>query len=258
MRSLFISILMASLLPLTAAAEVYPERTYYDNRIRYIEYNPDDVVVVKTKLGLTTVIQFEPGEHLNSPESALAIGDKEAWTVAVRENNIIIKPTDTFPETNINIITNKRAYAFDLVETKKADDVSFYVRFKYPKNETPVTKPLAPCSSAKRNYLYFKYGDNDLAPTQIWDDGKFTCFKYPNNQPLPAIYKYVPGSELKETLVNFNIVDDVMVVQTTSNEFRLRFAEKVLGIRTDNLNGILYNSKRTATGQQRSIIKNEQ
>lgn len=257
MRNLLTASLVALAMPMAAVAAVYPERTVFDNRIRYVEYNPDDVVVVKTKLGLTTVIQLEPGEHLNSPESALAIGDKEAWTVAVRENNIIIKPIDAFPETNINIITNKRAYAFDLVETKLANDVSFYVRFNYPKKETKITEPLPPCSSSKRNYLYFMYGDYDLAPTQVWDDGKFTCFQYPNNKPMPAIYKYIEGSELKEALVNFNVVDDIMVVQTTSNEFRLRFADKVLGIKTDNLKGILYNSDRTANGQKRSIITNE-
>jgi len=254
----FVSIMTMSILSLTATAEVLPERTQYDNRIRYVEYNPDDVVVVKTKLGLTTVIQLESGEHLNSPESALAIGDKEAWSVAVRENNIIIKPTAAFPETNINIITNKRAYAFDLVEAKKANDVSFYIRFNYPKKDEPQpVKALAPCSDGKRNFLYFKYGDDELSPNQVWDDGKFTCFQYPNNNPLPAIYKYIPGSELKEALVNFNVVNDVIIVQTISNEFRLRFADKVLGIRTDNLEGIPFNTNRTATGQQRSIIRDE-
>lgn len=257
MRNLLIYLLLAAyMLPATAA--VYPERTTYDNRIRYVQYNPDDVVVVKIKLGLATVIQLEPGEHLNSPESALAIGDKEAWTVAVRENNIIIKPTSEFPQTNINIVSNKRTYSFDLIETKNAQDVSFYVRFKYPKKETIVSKPLAPCSDGKRNYLYFKYGDNSLSPSQVWDDGKFTCFQFPNNQPLPAIYKYAAGSELGEALINFNVVNDVVVVQTTSDEFRLRLADKVLGIKTDNLKGILFNSNRTATGQKRSVIKNEQ
>lgn len=258
MRNLLISAIAAAMLPLAASGAVLPERTKYDNRIRYVQYNPDDVVVVKTRLGLTTVIQLEHGEHLNTPESALAIGDKEAWTVAVRENNIIIKPIDEFPETNINIITNKRSYAFDLVEAKKPSDVSFYVRFNYPKKEIAVAEPVAPCADGKRNFLYFKYGDDELAPSQVWDDGKFTCFQYPNNKPLPAIYKYMPGTELKEALVNFNVVDDIIVVQTTANEFRLRFGDRVLGVKTDNLNGIPFNSNRTATGQQRTINRDDQ
>lgn len=245
-------------IPAFSSGAVLPERTKYDNRIRYVQYNPDDVVVVKTKLGLTTVIQLEKGETLNAPEAGIGIGDTEAWTLAVRESNIFLKPIDEFPETNINLITNRRSYAFDLVEAKNAKDVHFFVRFNYPKIEVPITEAVAPCSDGKRNYLYYKYGDAEIAPSMVWDDGKFTCFKYPNNKPLPAIYKYVPGSELKETLVNFNVVDDTIVVQTTANEFRLRFADKVLGIKTENLNGIPFNKNRTANGQERVIINDEQ
>lgn len=251
--------------PLLSQAAVYPERTIFDKRIQYVTYNSEDVVVIKTKLGNATIIQLEEGEHLNSDESALAIGDKAAWSIAVRENNIIIKPIDDFPETNINVVSNKRTYAFDLVEAKSASDVSFFVRFKYPKIvdqselEKNTKNPEFPlCSDGARNFEYFKYGDDDLAPTRVWDDGKFTCFKYPNNKPLPAIYKYMPDTDLKEALVNFNVKDDTIIVQTTAEEFRLRLGDKVLGIKTDNLNNIPFNRNKTATGQQREVIKNEQ
>ncbi len=255
------------MMPLLSQAAVYPESTVFDKRIRYVTYNSEDVVVIKTKLGSATVIQLEKGEHLNSSESALAIGDKEAWDIAVRENNIIIKPIDDFPQTNINVISNKRAYAFDLIEVTDEKDVSFFVRFKYPKTKVELDRELAAkteavelplCSDGLKNHQYFKYGDDDLAPAEIWDDGKFTCFKYPNNKPLPAIYKYLPDTELKETLVNFYVKDDTIIVHTTAEEFRLRLGEKVLGIRTDNLNNIPFNYNKTATGQKREVIKNEQ
>lgn len=253
-------------------AAVYPEGTVFDKRIRYVTYNSDDVVVVKTRLDSVTVIQLEEGEHLNSAESALAIGNKHGWSIAVREHNIIVKPLPDydfplagFPKTNINVISNKRSYTFDLVEAKKEEDVSFFVRFKYPKivdkseiEENKKKQNIPLCSDGARNFEYFKYGDDDLAPTKVWDDGKFTCFKYPNNKPLPAVYKYMPETDLKETLVNFNVKDDTIVVQTTANEFRLRLGDKVLGIKTDNLNNIPFNRNKTATGQQREVIKNEQ
>lgn len=262
----FMTALTFLAMPLLSQAAIYPEGTAFDKRIRYVTYNTDDVVVIKTKLGNATVIQLEKGEHLDSAESALAIGDREAWDIAVRENNIIIKPIDDFPQTNINVITNKRSYAFDLIEVENSKDVSFFVRFKYPKIETAEelaarrkknTKvPL--CSDGLRNFEYFKYGDDDLAPTEVWDDGKFTCFKYPNNKPLPAIYKYMPDTELKESLINFYVKDDTIIVQTTAEEFRLRLGDKVLGIKTNNLNNIPFNHNKTATGQKREVIKNEQ
>lgn len=263
-KKLFIP--LAAMLSFNANAAVTPKQTIFDSRIQNVNYNSDDVVVIKTRLGNATVIQLEKGEHLNAPEAALAIGDKEAWTIAVRENNVILKPIADFPQTNINIISNKRSYAFDLVEAKNAKDVSFFVRFNYPETENEKKRrqdesrkreAYPACSDGKRNYLYEKYGDDELAPVLVWDDGKFTCFKYPNNKPLPAIYKYMPNSELKEALINFNVKDDTIIVQTTAEEFRLRLGDKVLGVKTSNLKNIPYNYNKTATGQKREVIENE-
>jgi len=257
-KTLGICLMALTISSLNCNAAVMPQMTLFDKRIQYVTYNNDDVVIVKTKLGYATVIQLEKGEHLNADEAALAIGDKEAWTIAVRENNILIKPIDEFPQTNINIISNKRSYSFELVEAKNKDDVSYYVRFKYPKKPEIKITELEPCSDGKRNFLYFKYGDSDLAPTEVWDDGKFTCFKYPNNKPLPAIYKHMPDTKLKESLINFTVKNDTIIVQTTAKEFRLRLGNKVLGVKTENLNNIPFNKNKTATGQQRGIIPNEQ
>ena len=75
---------------------------------------------------------------------------------------------------------------------------------------------------------------------------------------MPAIYKYMPDTELKESLINFYVKDDTIIVQTTAEEFRLRLGDKVLGIKTNNLNNIPFNQNKTATGQKREVIKNEQ
>lgn len=252
-------------LPFAAAhAADYPQGTIFDKRIQYVTYSSEDVVVIKTRLGTATVIQLEKGENLESGDAALAIGDKEAWAIAVRGSNIIIKPVDEFPQTNINVITNKRTYAFDLVEASSKKDVSYFVRFRYPTYETKeerrareALESRMPCSDGPRNFSYFKYGDDDLAPSKVWDDGKFTCFEYPNNKPIPAIYKYVPGTELKEALIDFHVREDVLIAQTTAEEFRLRLGDKVLGIKTDNLGNIPFNTNRTATGQKREVISDE-
>lgn len=251
--------------PCASFAEVYPKRTDYDRRIQYVDYNADDVTIVRTKLGNVTTIQLAEDEHLESPESALAIGDKSAWSIAVRRNNIILKPIAEFPQTNINIMTNKRSYALQLVESKSDRVVSFFVRYKYPEVEAQLAKvraeqnkkPFPLCSDGPRNYSYMKYGDNELSPTLVWDDGKFTCFKYPNNKPLPAIYKSMPNSELKEALVNFNVIDDTIVVQEVHDEFRLRLGKQVLGIKTDNIDNIPYNRNKTANGTKRGVIRND-
>lgn len=238
-----------------ANAAVVPKGTEYDQRIQYVMYNPDDVVVIKTRKGNSTLIQLEEGESLvDGPTVGLSIGDKAAWTIGVRGHNIFIKPKQPFPDTNINLVTNKRTYAISLVETNNIKDASWQVRFNYPAVPIPYKEKVVdkgPCSDGIKNYSYFKYGDQSLAPTQVWDDGRLTCFKFPTSKALPAIYRHAPGTDLKEALVNFNVDDDVIVVHEVSEEFRLRIGNKVLGIKTDSLRDAPYNKRMTTTGETR-------
>lgn len=235
-----------------------PKGTEFDSRIQYIMYNPDDVVVIRTRAGNSTLIQLEADEYLvNLPSGGLSIGDKGAWTIGVRGNNIFLKPAGKFPQTNINLVTNKRTYAFSLVETEHITQTAWQVRFKYPAEPVALAEmkkvhvDKGPCSDGPRNLNWFKYGDQALAPTDVWDDGRFTCFRFPTSKSLPAIYRYSPDSELKEALVNFNIKEDVVVVHEVAKEFRLRIGNKVLGIKTDSLRDAPYNTKKTSTGETR-------
>lgn len=255
----------AALASSIACAAVVPKGTEFDKRIQYVMYNPDDVVVIKTRAGNSTLIQLEEGEYaIDLPTGGLSIGDKGAWVIGVRGHNIFLKPAGPFPNTNINLVTNKRTYAISLVETDEITQAAWQVRFRYPSEpvplnedgtpvtEAPKTEPRKePCSDGAKNLNYFKYGDNTLSPTEVWDDGRFTCFRFPTSKSLPAIYRYSPDTELKESLVNFNIVEDVVVVHEVAEEFRLRIGNKVLGIKTDSLRDAPYNHKKTSTGETR-------
>lgn len=249
---------IALLFSATSYGAAVPKGTEFDNRIKYIMYNPDDVVVIHTRAGNSTLIQLEADEYVtNLPSGGLSIGDKGAWTIGVRGNNIFLKPAGEFPQTNINLVTNKRTYAFSLVETEHITQTAWQVRFKYPAEPVPLEDvkrahvDKGPCSDGPRNLNWFKYGDQSLAPTEVWDDGRFTCFRFPTSKALPAIYRYSPDTELKEALVNFNMKDDVVVVHEVSQEFRLRIGNKVLGIKTDSLRDAPYNANKTSTGETR-------
>jgi type IV secretion system protein VirB9 len=242
----------------TAFAASVPKGTEFDARIQYIMYNPDDVVVIKTRAGNSTLVQLEEGEYLvNLPTGGLSIGDKGAWTIGVRGHNIFLKPSGPFPQTNINLVTNKRTYAISLVETEHITQASWQVRYKYPAEPVPLTdakkvhEDKGPCSDGPKNFNYFKYGDQSLSPTEVWDDGRFTCLKFPTSKALPAVYRYSPDSELKEALVNFNMKEDVIVVHEVAEEFRLRIGNKVLGIKTDSMRDAPYNRNKTSTGETR-------
>lgn len=246
-----------------AMAATVPKPSDFDKRIQYVMYNPDDVVIIKTADGASTLIQLEQDEYFtNIPTGGLSMGDTGAWKLGVRGNNLFMKPIGPFPETNINLVSNKRTYAFSLIDVGVAEKAAWQVRFRYPAE--PVTmkqqsaKPVdnGPCSDGPKNLNWFKYGDMSLAPTEVWDDGRFTCMRFPTTKALPVPYRYTPENELKEALPDFHNKDDVLVIHEVSGEFRLRIGNKVLGMKTDSLRNAPYNFKKTSTGETR-VIRNE-
>jgi type IV secretion system protein VirB9 len=251
--------LLASSTYVSAAA--VPTGTLYDSRIQTVHYNPDDVIVVHTKTGYMTLIQFDKGEFIpNASEGVggLGMGDKAAWSLGVRGNNVFLKPTAMLPDTNLTVVTNKRTYNFMLVTAKRDKDVTWTLRFVYPQPakpaETLVQAKPAPCGDGPKNLNYFKWGNNDLAPTEAWDDGRFTCFRFPSSKALPTIYRVTPNGDEKEALVNFHIQDDFVVVHDIAKEYRLRDGKQVLGIKTDSLRYAPYNFKNTTVPNQKRVL----
>lgn len=238
-----------------ASAATAPTPSTFDQRIQNVMYNPDDVVVIRTRPGNTTLVKLEPGEVVvGIPGGGLSIGDSEAWTIGIRENSIFLKPKAPFPDTNINLVTNKRTYAIQLVETTDIKRASWQVRYQYPAVPVPFKEPVVdrgPCSDGPINRNYFKYGDQSLSPTEVWDDGRFTCMRFPTSKALPNVYRYNPKSELKEAITNFHMKDDILVVHEVTDEFRLRIGDQVLGVKTDSLRDAPYNWKKTTTGETR-------
>lgn len=247
-----------------SVAASYPVASGFDKRIQNIDYNPDDVVVIRTYVGNTTLIELQQGEYLvGDPGAMLAIGDEQAWTIGVRKNRISIKPRAEFPDTNINLVTNLRVYSIELVTMKEGQVPSWQVRYRYPSKPVPYSKDKAvahrtPCSDGPVNRNYFKSGDNELSPAEAWDDGRFTCLRFPTAKTLPNVYRYNPTSDLEEAITNVDMQDDVLVVFETSDEFRLRVGNKVLGLKTDSRVDAPYNWKGTTTGETRVKLNDQQ
>ncbi|MPW20074.1 conjugal transfer protein TrbG [Paraburkholderia sp. CNPSo 3157] len=81
------------------------------------------------------------------------------------------------------------------------------------------------------NMQYMMRGDRALAPTALWDDGRFTYFKYATARDLPTIFTKLPDGG--EATVNFHMEGDTVVVHEVSRDFVIRYGQSVLGIRND-------------------------
>ncbi|AXF05696.1 TrbG/VirB9 family P-type conjugative transfer protein [Paraburkholderia hospita] len=86
-------------------------------------------------------------------------------------------------------------------------------------------------SGSDTNMQYMMRGDRTLAPTALWDDGRFTYFKYATARDLPTIFTKLPDGG--EATVNFHMEGDTVVAHEVSREFVIRYGQSVLGIRND-------------------------
>lgn len=91
--------------------------------------------------------------------------------------------------------------------------------------------PQATVSGRDANMQYMMRGDRALAPTALWDDGRFTYFKYATARDLPTIFTKLPDGG--EATVNFHMEGDTVVAHEVSREFVIRYGQSVLGIRND-------------------------
>jgi len=251
-RHLVLPLLVSLPLSLPLSATVIPESQTFDNRVTRVNYNPSDVIKVRIKAGTSTLIQLQQGETIQSQDGGIGVGDLAAWGVDVKANNIFIKPIAKEPDTNLLITTNKgRTYAFELASSKWPH---FIVKLAYEKPKTAADKRLdIPCYDGKVNFAYAKWGDVILSPAYMWDDGRFTCLKFTNNAELPVAYQV--ASDGSESIINYHIEEDTMILHGIAGEFRLRLGEQVLGLRSDEALSSGFNKKGTTIEARRELIE---
>jgi type IV secretion system protein VirB9 len=214
------------------------------------------------------------------------------WCVRadVGSNQIWVKPKDNATGNNLEVKTDKRDYSFEfrvLKEPAVGRDVRHALRadpmyrviFRYPLRVPPMPTNLAmaasPASvalppddknavaerlaSAKpqpRNWSYSMQvlpGGEEISPTLVFDDGRFTYFKFPANREVPSIFYIAPDGE--EQRLNFHMEGDVAVIQRMGRRFVLRLGQSVVGVWNDafDLDGVAPVAGVTVDGVSREL-----
>ena len=193
------------------------------------------------------------------------------WCVRadIGTNQIWVKPKDHATSNNLEVKTDKRDYSFEFKVLKDpvADRDSrhalraepmYRVIFRYPMRTPPlppgllglgamsaappiaeekaiVAERLAAAKPSPRNWDYSMQvlsGGDEIAPTLVFDDGRFTYFKFPANREVPSIFYISPNGE--EQRINFHMEGDIAVVQRMGRRFVLRLGEAVVGVWDDS------------------------
>lgn len=236
-KSITLGMIAAASVASGALAAATPSASKFDDRIRFVTYNGADVVRIDTVAGIATHIQLEEGETYVTH----AFGDAAAWNFASSANHVFLKPTADRADTNLILVTDRRTYNFSLVyHTAKDASVVYQLSFHYPdtaakKNAEQAEQKklqasfLVPQATANTNYTMA--GDRSVAPLNVWDDGKFTYFKFGVNRDIPAIY--MVDADGNEAIVNRNSVgdaSDVVVVQKVGAKWRLRLGQQAMSV----------------------------
>lgn len=237
-----------------AFAEVRPMGSGFDSRIQRVAYNEGQVVVVYAAQGVATQIVFAPGEEVLSAAS----GFTEGWQFAARGNTLNLKPRTLEQaagmiapksggpwDTNLNVTTNRRNYSFVLRlvgggsgSLSSDPRVAYRVEFTYPLDamlmqarvaaeqrieatSQPVPRNTAYTMSAPRK-------SRGIAPAVAFDDGRFTYFKFPNNREIPSFF--IVSDDGQESLVNYHVQGDFVVIQRVARRFALRLGSQVIGV----------------------------
>jgi type IV secretion system protein VirB9 len=196
-----------------------------DARIQTLVYAADEVYRVKGYVGYQIDLEFEPGESF----IGLGTGDLDSLTFAAQDNHLFLKPRAGGIDTNLTVLTTRRAYHFDYSASERhpdatTGDVVYVLRFSYARaaaGAERIERRLAAAPAARWHNLNYSYcGSPQLKPQSAWDDGVQTRLSFASQQELPAIF--VRNDDGSESLVNFDIESRELVVQRVARRFTLR------------------------------------
>jgi len=245
--------------PASVWALADPTQSERDHRIRFVDFDPIDVVQLDTVIGVATQITFAPGEQYVTH----ALGDSEAYELSSVQNHLFFKPVADQADTNLLVVTNLRNYAFRLsFRDSRAAKAVYRLEFRYPEQEAQA-RAEREREERRREALakpvpvvnwrgYTMSGDIGLAPMAAWDDGRQTVLQFGPGQELPVAY--LVGPDGQERLVNHHVGGpglDLMVLHRVAERWHLRFGDRVLSIHNDGTPGdapILIESASTEIG----------
>ena len=235
-----------------AVAEKAPTPLATDARIRFLNYDEFQVFKVVANYGYAVTIEFGSDEVIET----VSAGDTISWQIVPAGRRLFLKPMERDAHTNMTVITTKHTYNFDLdaIEEKAGPRAQTYlIKFRYdeamgilhtgaigadPKLSPSAQGMVGPAREAGRfNFDYRLKGDKDIMPTFVFDDGTFTYFQFadPRNRALPAIF--LADKDGNESVVNYRIEGEYMVVERIGRLYTLRAAKTVvcvLNVRQDN------------------------
>ncbi|MHB1222279.1 MAG: TrbG/VirB9 family P-type conjugative transfer protein [Gammaproteobacteria bacterium] len=231
MKKLIISsILLCCAASFTHAASI-PRGVSADYRVKVVQYDPNNIVVLKARYGYQTQIAFA----LNETVQSVSLGDSMAWQAVPVNNYLFIKPAAS-SKTNMAVLTNVNSYNFQLDSHDQNVSPTYKLQFVYSQggyDQSGNANAINTFDPDKLNWKYSFTGDKSRAPIEAFDNGQFTYFKFKDDgmSRLPALF--MVDKERSETLVNYHMQGKYMVIHAVAKQFTLRDGVYVTSVYND-------------------------
>jgi type IV secretion system protein VirB9 len=111
--------------------------------------------------------------------------------------------------------------------------VTYVVRFLYAPDSpvAVVATPPPPAPPERRNVAYSYTGSRTALPSEVFDDGRFTYFRWADDASTPALFVVEPDGS--ESIANYTTRDGYQVVEQLAHRFVLRNGKEVTSIIND-------------------------
>jgi type IV secretion system protein VirB9 len=235
--------------------------------MRYLAYNPGQVVHLSTAVGATLVVGFGPKETV----TAVAVTDSKNLKAMPKGNFLFLKSQEALPLQPAIVLTSTegggmRRYVFEITTVPaeslgvNAPGIYYSVQFTYPADDAARQSAAAAAQAAKdlaeaqaraaqyqlqlahqqmeqkardpfagdRNWHYVAQGNRTLLPLEVFDNGYSTVFRYPGNVRIPSVFVVNPDG--KEATPNYAVKGDLVQVDSVARGWRLRDGQTVLAI----------------------------
>lgn len=213
-------LVMIAILPVAATpawASVTPTPGLKDPRIQTVDYDPDEVVVLRVALGYAVAVEFSSDERIEN----VALGNSAVWQAVAnhRADRLFIKPMQGATNTNLTVVTDSREYNFDLTAIPAPDAATpISLRFVYP---VYLTQPVA--QDTPRSYFRFT-GATSLRPSSMYEDGSATFVEWRGDGQVPAVFMI--NDRGGEVLINGAMRDGRYVIDLVADRFVFRLGDQ--------------------------------
>lgn len=268
----------------TAAASPVPGAPRSDTsdpRVRVQPYESDRVFDVPVQRGVLTHLVLPAGETPAIPP-ATGVGarcddESHAWCIVHQGRDLFIRAKASARTNNLIVVTERRRYAFELRAVERGGLMR--LTMEAPKSEAPANSTPEPTAPAHRTAAVADVQERlrqrleqvamprnaqysvavgarseDIVPAMVFDDARFTYFRFPANRPLPAVFQ--TGADGSEETVNVRMAeDDLLVADRVARRFVLRLGQSVVVIVNDafDLDGVAPRDGTTVPGVARSL-----